>query len=302
MQTLNKVDWKRGMEIVPETFICADGYHDSVSMINRQILLPLTYGLVPMHDFELKYTIRNHKILLEKVSATIMGGDGKLFQLSQGVEVSLPSDAQGIYYLVVSIGEDKHKEENSVPYLEKDYNYQVTNRLGLLPHVSFPVMKLHADQGEWEVLDFIPPCCTVNSHADFSNLMEKCRKCLVGILKTAEERNYKEACYQLGVQIIDLVTFMQSDIPAALISRLKKIVLILKTYHLFDETNDELSNKADDFIWSDYSSYTLYETLQDALSFFHSSISFLEQASQPPTPAVENNIQDPEEEEITYIL
>ena len=101
-KTFDRIDWKRGMEIMPETFLYADGYHDSVSRLNRQLLVPFAYGLVPLHDFTLKYTIFDHKLTIDKISCTIMDCEGNILHITKGISLPLPKEAQGTFYLAVN--------------------------------------------------------------------------------------------------------------------------------------------------------------------------------------------------------
>lgn len=302
MPKLNRIDWKRGMEIMPETFIGAEEYHDQLSMINRQLMVPLAYGLVPLQKFELKCTVHDQHIILEKVNATIMNCDGHLIHLSEGVKIPLPRDAHGIYYLAVSIEGDRHIEENGVPYLKKEYHYQIINLLNTYTPSLFPILKLHASHGDWEDMDFIPPCCTVSAHPEFARVAELCVQWLKKILSITGQKDYGDLSFQLGSLLIDTADTAQCGTSSMLITRLKKALLILLTYHLLDESDQELLTKAEEFVWRDYNPNTLFETMQDAMSLIHCSIEFLERVEPKSAPVVEKTKPEPEEEELTYML
>ena len=51
---------------MPETFIGAEEYHDQLSMINRQLMVPLAYGLVPLREFELNARFLTSILYLRK--------------------------------------------------------------------------------------------------------------------------------------------------------------------------------------------------------------------------------------------
>lgn len=301
MQTFNRIDWKRGMEIMPETFTKADDYHDSVSLVNRQVLVPFTYGLVPLHDFELKYSLNYSSLTLEKLSCTILACDGSLLQLTQGVNVPLPKDAQGTYYLAVSCGEPNHTEKSGVPMLEKTYKYQIINLLNPNSPSLFPLMKLYANNGEWEVVDFIPPCCAVGAHAGLATLTNQCRQWMDKVLQLTGQQERTEAYYRFGLLLVEFSNTIHSDSPFMLVTRLKKAVFILKSEHLLDESDTLLLDRAEDFIWNEFTPNTLFETLQEALSIIHAAVDYLQQNKQEPAPVVEKP-QEPEEEEFTYML
>ena len=302
MQIPNKIDWKRGMEIMPETFISADGYHDSLSTINRQLLVPFTYGLVPLHRFELKYTIEGNRLTLAKVACTILDCEGNLLQLTQGTAVPLPTGAPGTYYLAVSSGEANHTEKNGVPQLERTYKFQIINLMNPNSPSLFPLMKLHADHGGWKVMDFIPPCCAVSAHPELANLTSQCKQGLGKVLSITEEKGNREAYYQVGCLLVELSNSARSDTPSMLVSRLKKAVFILKSEHLLDEENADLLKRADEFVWKEYTPNMLFETLQEALSFINAALEFLQRVKPVPVPVVEKPKPEPEEEEFTYML
>ena len=302
MMTFDRIDWKRGMEIMPETFLYADGYHDSVSRLNRQLLVPFAYGLVPLHDFTLKYTIIDHKLTIDKISCTIMDGEGNVLHITKGISLPLPKEVQGTFYLAVSCGEEDHIEKNGVPMLEQGYKFQIINLLNPCSPFLFPLLKLHAENGDWEVVDFIPPCCVVSAHSDLSNLSNQCRQCLGKILDLVEKKGDKDACYQIGYLIIEMSNSSRYDTPAMLISYLKKAVFILKSNHLFDGSDDELLDRAGEFVQLEYNPNALFETIQEALSYLHAALAFLQQTKSEPVPVVEKPKPEPEEEEFTYML
>jgi hypothetical protein len=298
-KTFDRIDWKRGMEIMPETFLYADGYHDSVSRLNRQLLVPFAYGLVPFHDFTLKYTIFDHKFTIDKISCSIMDCEGNILNITKGTSLSLPKEAQGTFYLAVSCGEEEHVEKNGVPMVEQSYQFQIINLLNPCSPLLFPLLKLQVRNGEWEALDFIPPCCAISAHGELTNLTNQCRQWLDKIIALVENKEYSEAYYQIGYVQIELTNAIRYATPSMLISLLKKAVFILKTNQLL---NKEDLSRAGEFVWLEYNPNTLSETIQTALSFLHSAVTFLQHAKPEPAPVVEKPKQEPEEEEIAYLL
>ncbi len=290
------------MEILPETFIGADGYHDRMTAVNRCWMVPFAYGLIPLHDFEIKYAIHDNNLTLEKISCMIMDCEGNVLHLTQGTTVPLPSTAQGTYYLTVSCGDFNHIEKNGVPYLEQKYKYQIINLLNPNSPSLFPLMKLHAGNGEWEVLDFIPPCCTVNTHPLLTDLTHQCGSLLEKILTLVEKNGNEDAYYQIGSLLVEMSDSVRSDTPSILITRLKKAVFILKTKHLLDEEDTAILGSAEEFVWHEYNPNLLFETLQNAIAIIHTAVAFLQRTKPEPAPVVEKPKSEPEEEEFTYML
>lgn len=302
MKTFNRIDWKKGMEIMPETFLYADSHHDNISRINRQMLVPFAYGLVPMRDFELKYTILDHKLTLDKIACTIMDSEGNLLNITKGVTLPLPKEVQGTYYLTVSYGEEEHVEKNGVPQVERNYKFQLINLFNPSSPLLFPIMKLRAENGEWEVLDFIPPCFSINSCNQLADLAGHCRQQITKMLELVEKRELTAAYGQIGYLLIEWSNTLSSDLPASFVTRLKKIIFVVKANHLFDDADETLMTRMDNFIWREFNPNALFETIQEALSYLHAAIAYLQEVKTEPVPVVEKPKPEPEEEELTYML
>lgn len=298
-KNFDRIDWKKGMEIMPETFLYADGYHDSVSRLSRQLVVPFAYGLVPLHDFTLKYTIFDYKLSIDKISCTIMDCEGNILHITKGTSLLLPKEVKGTFYLAVSYGEEAHVEKNGVPLVERTYKFQIINLLNACSPLLFPLLKLQTRNGEWEALDFIPPCCTISAHSELTNLTNHCRQWLEKILFLVEKENYSEAYRQIGFVQIDLTNAIRFATPSMLISLLKKAVFILATNKLLDKSDVD---RAGEYIWQEYNPNMLFETIQETLTFLYSAVTFLQQSKPKPAPAVEKPKQEPEEEEIAYLL
>lgn len=302
MKILNRIDWKRGMEVMPETFLHADGYHDGVSRINRQMMVPFAYGLVPFHDFELKYTIRDQKLTLDKIACTIVDCEGNLLAITKGVSLPLPKEAQGTYYLAVSLGEEGHVEKNGVPLVEQNYKFQLINLFNPCSPLLFPLLKLQVENGVWEVVDFIPPCFSINACNKLFELARQCHQQITEMLELAEKRGLTAAYGQIGYLLIEWSNTLSSDLPATFVTRLKKIIFVVKANHLFDDAEATLMSRMDNFIWREFNPNMLFETIQEALSYLQAAITFLQQAKPEPTPVVEKPKPEPEEEEFAYLL
>lgn len=298
----NKIDWKRGMEITPATFIEADNYHDSIRRFYRLLIAPVAYGLIPQSDFVLEYDFRDNNLLLKKISCTILDADGHLLQLTKGATVPLPKTVQGVYYLAVSFGGENHIEENGVPYVENICKYQIINLLNPDTSSLFPIAKLYAGPASWEVLDFIPPCYTLSAHSELVDLSHHCRQSLQKLYTLLGKKERGEAFFQLGSLLIEMINAVHSDTVPVFVSRLKKIVLVLQNNHLLDEHDSEWFDKAETFVWQEYNPNAIFETIQEALSLIHAATALLERAKVEPVPVVEKPKPEPEEEEFTYML
>lgn len=301
MQINNKIDWKRGMEVTPATFIEADNHHDSIRRLYRQLIAPMAYGLIPQSDFELKYAFKDSHLILEKVSCTILDTEGHLLQLTKGTAVPLPKTAQGVCYLAVSFDGENHIEENGVPYVEDSCKYQIINLLNPDSLSPFPILKLYAGPESWEVLDFIPPCYTLSAHPELTDLSHQCKQCLQKLWTLLGKKERGEAFFQLGCLLVEMTNAAHIDTVAAFVSRLKKIVFALQNNHLLDESDSGLLDKAETFVWQEYNPNSIFETIQEALSFIHSALALLERAKVEAAPVVEKPAPEPEEE-LTYML
>ena len=299
MERKNRIDWKRGMEITPRTFMEADNYHIHENQINRQCIIPNSYGLVPQNSFDLKYNIQGNQLILEKMSCVILDISGKTLQLDGGVEVELPRSSQGIFYLVVSLGKEEYFEENGVPYMAQSLQFRVVNLLEVDDSASFPIMKLQANQGDWEVSDFIPPCCAVQSHPFLTQLAKQCKQTLTKILQLTRQQEINEVYYELGGLLVELANEGMDSTPMAFLTIIKKAVFVLNIHNLLEKAD---SNEVDGFVWGEYNPHALFETIQKALEYFSITIEQLSRPVEKPAPVVEKVKPKEEDEEITYML
>lgn len=299
MEKINRIDWKRGMEITPRTFMDADNYHIHENQINRQCIVPKSYGLVPQNSFDLKYAFQGNKLILEKVACVILDISGRTLRLDRKVEIALPHSSQGVYYLVVSSGNEEHIEENGVPYLVQSPQFHIVDSLESANSTSVPIMKLQVNQGDWEVVDFIPPCCAVQSHPLLAQLAKQCKQTLNKILQLMRQQGYNEAYYEMGILLVELANTVLCDTPVAFLTKIKKAVFILNVHHLLEKADFD---DVDSFVWSDYNPHAMLEAIQKALAYFSMAIDQLTHPVEEPAPVVEKAKPKEEDEEIIYML
>ena len=287
------------MEITPRTFMDADNYHIYENRIARQCIVPQPYGLLPQNTFELQYTIQGNKLVIGKISCVVLDINGVTLQLNRGVEIALPHTTQGIFYLIVSSGGDECVEENGVPYRVNPPRFNIINLLDNSKPSSLPLMKLQVNHGDWEVVDFIPPCCAVQAHPLLVQLAKQCKQALNKILSLARQQGYNEVYYELGGLLVELTNTLRGDTPIAFLTRLKKAIFILNAHNLLEKAGFE---EVDDFVWGEYNPHTILETIQRALAYFTIVIDFLTRPVEAPAPVVEKEKPKEEDEEITYML
>lgn len=298
MEIHKRIDWKKGMEITPLTFIEADNFHICTQNLNRLLIASTAYGLVPNSQFSFQYIIRQNQLSIEKIDCTFIDQNGGISQVRKGASIRLNPMTPGTYYLTVLKTEDNHITENEVPYLEGNYEYKITNILDSNKSSSFPILKLQNEHGEWKAIDFIPPCYTLNSHQTLFDMARQCIQIVEKIMTLLEKQKQESAYYQLGLQFIELKDSISISTTAAFYSLLKKTVFLLKTHHLTDETDPNIQNRFKTMVSQVYNSHAIYDIFQEAIYLFRASHNFLE--SSRPAPIIVT--PKPEEEELTYTL
>lgn len=300
MDVVNRIDWRRGTPIGAQIFIEADKFHIFTNEIAQHLALPMAFGLVPNCEFVLESHICQDRLSVDKVAMVFIDKAGRIIQLDQGGEVSLRGLPQGVYYLAVRLDEEKHKETNGVPYLERLYKYQVMNLLEPDEGGLFPIMKIQYDQGGWGLCDFIPPCCCICSHPKLVAQAKQCQQMLREMLSLAEKKEMHDVESQVGLLYIELNNSFAVETAVSFIARLKKIIFSLKNNHLFDDKDFEFKQRLNSFIWNEYTPNMLYEMIQDFLYFVTTTVSHLKVEPQKPAPIRGNKV--PEDEEVTYTL
>ena len=301
MKTVNRIDWRRGMSVGAKAFIESDNYHIFINKIAQFMAYPSAYGLVPGYDFELECHISHNQFVIDKVACIFIDSYSRIIQLTQGSTLNLQALSPGVYYVAVSLEQEKHVEIGGLPYLEQVPKYQIMNLFDSTEQPLFPLAKIEYSEGRWQVCDFIPPCCAVCSHPMFIELARHCKQRLGELLTLVEKQERSGAVDQLAFLYIELTDAVRNETAVDFISRLKKIVFALKTCHLVEDANASLWEKMKAFVWKEYNQNLIFETIQEALSYMAESIRFLTQEVRPPAPVTEK-VPPPQEEELTSIL
>lgn len=301
MKTVNRIDWRRGMSIGAKAFIESDNYHIFINKIAQFMAYPSAYGLVPGYEFELECHIGHNQFVIDKVACIFIDSYSRIIQLTQGSTLNLQALSPGVYYVAVSLEQEKHVEIGGLPYLEQIPKYQIMNLFDSTEQPLFPLAKIEYSEGRWQVCDFIPPCCAVCSHHMFIELARQCKQRLGELLTLVEKQERSGAVDQLAFLYIELTDAVRNETAVDFITRLKKIVFALKTCHLVEDANVALWEKMKAFVWKEYNQNLIFETIQEALSYMVESIRFLTQEVRPPAP-VKENVPPPQEEELTYNL
>ena len=298
MDVVNRIDWRRGMPIGAKVFIDADNYHIFTNKIARHLAAPMAYGLVPESQWVLETTISQDQLSIDKVAMVFIDKAGRIMQLDKGGEVSLRGLPQGVFYLAVSLVEEKHKETNGVPYLDQIFKYQVINLLEPENEVLFPVLKIQHEHDGWKVCDFIPPCCCVCSHPTLLILAKQCQQIVQQMLKVAEEKGMQQVEYEIGSLCIEWANSIATETAVEFIAQLKKIIFLMKPHPLFEQKDAVSEERIKSFIWNAYNPNMLLETIQEALSILTAVVDSMKVEPPKPAPVQENKV----EEEEYYIL
>ena len=245
----NKIFWRIGQEITPETFIQADNYLIAQQNLIRKFLNRRYYGLLPVDEGEspsltVTATLNGIDVYIEQLSCHGTTKDGSLIAFngrqlrSIPCRLSLAAHAPGIYYVVLRVCAFQQTlvepiENEETPYAVPEYQFDI-KELKQIDDNEMPVLKIDYYQ-QYPVIDwnYIPPCMAVCS---CQKLMEQYMLLKQAVVETqsliAQKRDqFPRLPDPLMFHIFDLEQFSFNEPPWYLIQLLKKVI---KTIVYFD--------------------------------------------------------------------
>jgi len=245
-QKRNKIFWRTGQEITPDTFILADNYICSQHNLIRRLIAGMSYGLLPdaeagdsaAKSFVVNAKLNRRDIHIEKLvcSGTTGAGylieiDNRLWDLLPQKHLSIPEAEAKALYVVLRVNpfaqvliEPVINEEAPTAHAAIELKVRELNRIG---EDELAIIKINNCNYEPEInREYIPPCMSVNA---CSNLMEaygQLKKLLSEIMKHIEKKDelFGATLYPLTMLHVDLYEFQLSSPPIELIRLVKKIM------------------------------------------------------------------------------
>jgi hypothetical protein len=282
MKTIKRLDWKRGMEVMPSTFIASDNFQQFNHDINRKLITQKSYGLLPKVKFDIQSVIVDAILEIQEIYCEAITKNGVLIQLFEKFTIPLPSLLTGEHYIVAQIKDISHVEINEIPYLQVEYYYEVKQWAELSDGNVFPIIKIKKDGEYWEKVEYIPPCYTISSCRILLNKHEEIRKLLNEIFETIDKKKYQPyLVYGLSLHLLELNNYTNNETPYELVLLLKKIIKTLL------EFEPDFDGNTDKYLQSEFEHNDVLNTLNQALLRVQNFLNFLTQQKLPIEDIIE---------------
>jgi hypothetical protein len=256
MQKRNKIFWRIGLEITPETFIQADNYICSQHNLIRRLIADGSYGIIGEvgekgeagemgnTSFSVKTTLNNNDLYIEKLICSGTTGAGYLIDIDSELwasipqkSLTLPDSGTKALYVVLQINpfeqvlvEPVIYEEAPAAFSAFELNVRELEQIG---ENELAILKINTGNYTAEIAqDFIPPCMSVNACSKLFESFGQLKKLLSEIMSHIEKRDElnSAALYPLKMLYEELNDFSPSNPPIVLIRLVKKI---MQTYRFF---------------------------------------------------------------------
>lgn len=281
-----RIDWKQGMEVMPATMIAADNYQLFHHELNRKFLDQQSYGLFPRVKFDINCSITNNLLQIQEVYCDAITRNGQFIQLRGNYTIALPQLSAGECYLVVKTKGFSQIEINEIPYSEVIYDLEFRQWAELRDEV-LPIIKILKEGEEWKIVDYIPPCFTINSCKMLGNKLEEIRKLVKDISEHFKNKNYPAHIeYAFSLLFMELNYLTKNEIPYDLILLLKKTIIS------FPACEPELFGDDEGFLQNEYDHNDIIKALNQAHSLLRKFLAILIMKEKKEEPIIEPPIED----------
>ena len=251
-QKRNKIFWRTGQEITPDTFILADNYICSQHNLIRRLIAGKSYGVLPETEgtesssggekggssFAVKSKLNKRDIYIDKVVCCGTTNAGYLIEIDDRLwdsfpqkHLSIPDSEAKALYVVVRVNpfeqvliEPVVNEEAPTAHAVFELNVRELNRIG---EDELAIIKINNCSYEPEInTEYIPPCMSVNACSNLLDIYGQLKKLLSEMIKHIEKKDelFGSTLYPLTMLHVELYEFSLSSPPIELIRLMKKIM------------------------------------------------------------------------------
>jgi predicted component of type VI protein secretion system len=241
----NKIFWRVGQEITPETFIQADNYITAQQNLIRKFLNRRYYGLLPVDEeaapsITVSARLNGMDVSIEQLRCQGVTRDGSLItfdgDLSSVVpcRLSLSAFSAGSYYVVLRILPFEQQlvepvENEETPFALPVWEFDVKD----LQHIEgneLPVLKIIYNQ-QYPEIDrrYIPPCMAVCSNQNLMEQYQQFKQTVADIQSTLihKREQFSPLIAPITLMLFDLEQISLNEPPWTLIQLLKKTIKII---------------------------------------------------------------------------
>ena len=186
---INKIFWRAGQEITPDTFIQADNHSCSQYNLIRRLIAGAYYGLLPQEatgalSYTVKANLNNRVLHMEQITCYGTTAAGYLIQFDHNRSTALPNlqlplppaDADAFYvvlrvdpYVQVLI---EPVENEEAPEAHSAYELDI-KEISQIAADELAILKINNLDGTPVVdADYIPPCSSVYACAKMRSVFE----------------------------------------------------------------------------------------------------------------------------------
>ena len=295
----NKIFWRIGQEITPETFKQADNYICSQHNLIRRLIASNQYGLLPQSEtnsspFTVKTTLNNREISIEQLVCSGTTAAGYLVEMESAMLASLPrkylsipDSAAKALYIVLQINpfeqtliEPVSNEE--APTAHAAYKLQI-RELDRIDEDELAILKIDSSNYAPQIdPNYIPPCMSVNACSKLLDTFSRLKQLLTEIMSHIRHKGLLvgTTIYPLTMLYDELEDFPLSGQPIALIRLIKKCI---RTYQCFIPDIRRIDTPD---LLSAYNHNDVSITFQSLLSYLQNVSKIVGQGEEDFTPRI----------------
>ena len=248
-QMVNKIFWRVGQEITPDTFVQADNYICSQHNLIRRLISGKYYGLLPQTDADapslsVKANLNNRDLHIEQLACngTTEAGYLALFEHSwlsslPKRRLSIPDSNANAFYIVLRINPYEQVliepvDNEEAPKAHSVYELDI-RKLDEIAANELVILKIdNSNHSQAIDINYIPPCMSVNSCSVLLEVFNLVKQLLTEIRTIIESKKdqFGKLMYPLTLLHHELNEFSLTDSPIAFVRLIKKIII---TYQFF---------------------------------------------------------------------
>ena len=246
---INRIFWRIGQEITPDTFIQADKYISCQQSLIRRLIAGKYFGLIPpCADSALSHTVKvrldYRDVFIEQITCCGTTASGFIVQFEKDLlaslpqkQVSVPNTRAAAYYLVIRVNPYEQVlidpvDNNEAPEAHSAFELSIKELAQIGPD-ELAILKLDCT-GRAPAIDpdYIPPCISIDSYSKLLGIFESAKTLFTEIrtIIYAKKDQFGKLLYPLTLLHHELNEFATDSPPIALVGLIKKFIL---TYQYF---------------------------------------------------------------------
>ena len=244
-QKFNKICWRIGQEITPDTFIQADNYICSQQNLIRRLIAGKYYGLLPppgetgAPSLTVKANLNNRDLHMEQLACYgtteagyLVSFDSNLMDSLPKKRLSIPDSNADAFYVVLRVNPYEQVliepvDNDEAPEAHSAYELAI-RELRQISADELAIVKID-NINRSPAIDngYIPPCMSVNACSNLCEVFETVKILITEIRSIIEHKKeqFGKLMYPLTLLSHELDEFSPDEPPVALIRLIKKFMV-----------------------------------------------------------------------------